>query len=295
MLASFLALFLLAATPLESQLETIAASFKGQVAMLAKNLKTGETAGINPELRVRTASVIKLPILVEAFQQVKDGKLRLDQRVSVQGENRVGGSGILRDLSAGLEITLEDALTLMIVLSDNSATNAVLDLVGLEPVNARMAALGLPQTKIFKKVFINAPNPTEENKRFGLGSTTPAEMVKLLEMIERRQVVDGPACDKMLAILKKQRDRDQIPRYLAGQKAEFALKSGALDALRNDVGLIYAPRALIRLLPNTDFKGLLWGAELYVAPNGECYVDVDLMNAMVAGPLRLVSWKQIFD
>ena len=241
-----LALFL-AATPLESQLETIAASFKGQVAMLAKNLKTGETAGINPELRVRTASVIKLPILVEAFQQVKDGKLRLDQRVSVQGENRVGGSGILRDLSAGLEITLEDALTLMIVLSDNSATNAVLDLVGLERVNARMAALGLPQTKVFKKVFINAPNPTEENKRFGLGSTTPAEMVKLLEMIERRQVVDGPACDKMLAILKRQRDRDQIPRYLAGQKVEFALKSGALDALRNDLGLIYAPAGTIAL------------------------------------------------
>ena len=105
-----LALFL-AATPLESQLETIAAAFKGQVAMLAKNLKTGETAGVTPDLRVRTASVIKLPILVEAFQQVKDGKLRLDQRVSVQGENRVGGSGILRDLSAGLEITLEDALT----------------------------------------------------------------------------------------------------------------------------------------------------------------------------------------
>ncbi len=239
--------FWLVASPLESQLQSLAASFKGQVAMLAKNLKTGETAGLNPELRVRTASVIKLPILVEAFYQVKEGKLRLDQRLKVQGENRVGGSGILRDLNPELEVTLEDALTLIIVLSDNSATNAVLDLIGLEAVNARMASLGLPQTKILNKVFRKLPNPTEENKRYGLGSTTPAEMVRLLEMIERRQAVDAAASEKMLAILKKQRDRDQIPRYLAGQKAEFALKSGALEALRNDVGLIYAPSATIAL------------------------------------------------
>jgi N-acyl-D-amino-acid deacylase len=246
MLSALLALFLLVA-PLQSQLESIAAAFKGQVAMLAKNLKTGETAGVQPDLRVRTASVIKLPILAEAFHQVEEGKLRLDQRVLVQGENRVVGSGILRDLSPGLDITVEDALTLMIVLSDNSATNAVLDLIGVEKVNARMASLGLPQTKLFKKVFIAAPNPSEESKRFGLGSTTPAEMVKLLEMIERRQAADAAGCEKMLAILKKQRDRDQIPRYLAGQKVEFALKSGALDALRNDVGLIYTPAGAIAL------------------------------------------------
>lgn len=215
--------------------------------MLAKNLKTGETAAINPELRVRTASVIKLPILVEAFYQVKEGKLRLDQRLVIRGENRVGGSGMLRDLNPELELRLEDALTLMIVLSDNSATNAVLDLVGLEAINARMASLGLPQTKILRKVFRELPSPTEESKRYGLGSTTPAEMVRLLEMIEQRQVVDSDACQKMLAILKKQRDRDQIPRFLAAEKAQFALKSGALEALRNDVGLIYAPSATIAL------------------------------------------------
>src|SRR5207245_2255562 len=128
--------------------------------------------------------------------------------------DKVPGSGILQDLSTGLRPSLEDAMTLMITLSDNTATNLVLDKVGVENVNRRMQSLGLPGTKVFRKVFKSLDRPlTDEEKEFGLGSTTPKEMVKLLTMIERKQVVDAAACDKMLAILKKQRDQEKIPRY----------------------------------------------------------------------------------
>jgi N-acyl-D-amino-acid deacylase len=238
-----------AAPDLDSRVRSALGAYRGGFAVAARNLATGESYALGGKDRVQTASVVKLPVMVEAFQQVKDGLLRLDERVSSTAENQVPGSGILRDLHAGLELTLEDAITLMIVESDNTATNVVLDRVGIPSVNLKMQQLGLVNTKIFKKVFkpLDRP-PTPEEKEFGLGVTTPAEMVALLEKIERRQVVDAPSCEKMLAILRKQRDRDMIPRFLAAEpKVTFATKSGALEEVRNDVGLIYAPGATIAL------------------------------------------------
>jgi len=238
-----------AAPDLDSEIRAAIGGYSGGFAVAAKNLATGETYGLRGGDRVQTASVIKLAVMVEAFRQVKEGKLRLDEPVVSSAENQVPGSGILRDLHSGLSLRLEDAITLMIVESDNTATNVVLDRVGIVDVNRLMTELGLVNTKIFKKVFkpLDRP-PTPEEKEFGLGVTTPAEMVALLEKIERRQVVDAPSCEKMIAILRKQRDRDMIPRFLAAEpKVSFATKSGALEEVRNDVGLIYAPGATIAL------------------------------------------------
>lgn len=232
---------------LDSQMERIVARYGGKVALAAKNLRTGETILRNADERVQTASVIKLAILVEVFFQVQEGRLRLEDRVAFRADDGVPGSGILRELTPGLELPLVDAVTLMIALSDNTATNLAMDKVGIENVNARLASLGLAQTKLFKKVFKPAAIPDEETKRFGLGVTTPRDMLRLLELIERRQIIDAAACEKMIAILKKQQDRDGILRLIAFGDAsegatpiEFAGKSGALDKVRNDVGLLYA-------------------------------------------------------
>ncbi len=237
------------AADLPSELAAIAASFHGDVAFAAKNLSGMQSVGLRENTRVKTASVIKVAILAEAMLQVKEGKLHLDDALTLAAADRVPGSGLLQDLQPGLRLTLEDAMTMMIVLSDNTATNLVLDKVGIPNVNRRMAELGLPNTKVFKKVFKPLDRPmTDEEKEFGLGVTTPAEMLKLLEMIERRKIGDAATSDKMIAILKKQRDRDAIPRFLSGiPKVTFATKAGALDELRNDVGLVYTPNATLAI------------------------------------------------
>ncbi len=236
--------------PLDAELHRIAAAFHGDVAMAARQVSSGfppHYIAINGDKRVKTASTIKLAVLTEAFYQIKDNKLHLDDPITLAAGDRVQGSGILQDFQPGLRMTFEDALTLMIVESDNTATNLVLDRVGIAPVNERMASLGLVNTKVFKKVFVPLNRPlTDEEKEFGLGVTTPNEMIKLLEMIHRRQILDRDSCDRMIAILRKQRDHDSMQRYLMGEKGvTIASKSGALDDVRNDVGLINTPKGTI--------------------------------------------------
>ena len=219
--------------------------FRGHLYFSARNLKSGESLSYRADDKVQTASVIKLPILVELFSQAMEHHLSLEDVVAVTEANRVGGSGILQDLGIGLHATLRDFAVLMIALSDNSATNILIDKLGVAAVNARMRQIGLSQTTLYKKVLKPATDPLpEEQKKWGLGMTTPNEMLLLLEKIYRKEIVDPPSCDDMIAIMKAQRDRDQIPRYLVGpewEKVQIANKTGALDRVRNDVGVVFAP------------------------------------------------------
>jgi beta-lactamase class A len=232
--------------PLDANIRKIAAAFHGDLAIAARIVSAGSAPheyALNGDRRVKTASTIKLAVMTEAFFQIKDGKVHLDDPITLQAADRVGGSGILQDFQPGLRLTLEDAITLMIVESDNSATNLVLDRVGIPNVNTRMASLGLANTKVFKKVFVPLNRPlTDEEKEFGLGVTTPNEMIRLLEMIHRRQILDRDSCGRMIAILRKQRDHDSMQRYLLTEpNVVIASKSGALEDVRNDVGLINTP------------------------------------------------------
>ncbi len=227
-------------------LNQIISDFHGKVALAAENLATGEIVEVLGAQQVQTASVIKLPIMVEAFYQIQAGRIHLQDRLIEKKENRVKGSGILQDLSEGLNPTLEDAITLMIVLSDNTATNMVIDTVGIDPVNGEMQKLGLQDTRLFKKVFIPSAHPSEGEKKFGLGVTTPRDMLKLLVLLAQGRLVDQASSEKMISILKKQRDQDGIPRYitydsqkLSSTGVQVANKTGALDDVRNDVGLVY--------------------------------------------------------
>jgi beta-lactamase class A len=235
------------AQALPAEIQSAIDQFKGQLYFAAKNLKTGETLGHRPDEKVQTASVIKVPILVELFSVVKDHRLSLEDVVAVTDANRVQGSGILRDMSNGLHLTLQDVATLMIILSDNTAANILIDKLGVAAVNARMRQIGLEQTTLYKKVFKPATDPVpEEQAKWGLGVTTPREMMSLMEKIYRKEIVDPASCDAMIAILKQQRDRDHVPRYLFGpawEKMLIANKTGALDRVRNDVALVFTPEA----------------------------------------------------
>ena len=172
---------------LENRVRTEAAQFKGKVSLFAKNLDTGATFSFHGDEPVQTASTIKIAVMIEAFARVTDGKAKWTDELVLTKEKKVGGSGILFEFSDGLRLTLRDATTLMMVLSDNTATNLVIDTFGADAVNARMESLGLKGTRLMRRVFgggDSAEGKKPQSKRFGLGRTTAREMVTLVEKLE---------------------------------------------------------------------------------------------------------------
>ena len=236
------------ASDLQKKIEALAAAYQGHVALYAKNLTTGETVSLDPQRPVQTASVIKLPLMLQAFEQVKAGKLKLSMPVVLTKGNQVPGSGILNLMEPGLTLTLKDTITLMMTLSDNTATNMVIDVVGLSPTNEMLVRMGLHNTYFYKKVFKPAEGPMPpDQKQFGLGKTTAEEMAKVMESIYRCDMGDRGLCLQMITIMRNQQYRDMLPRYLERADASedlsaIADKIGALDDVRNDVALAYTQR-----------------------------------------------------
>ena len=159
---------------LESRLMPLVQAHKGEVALAVKNLKTGETFLHRQDEPMPTASLIKFPVMVEAYRQAAEEAIDLDEAVTLKPSDKVPGSGILTDhFSAGARFPLRDAVHLMIAFSDNTATNLVLDRIGLKSTAETMERLGYPNTKLHSKVFRRDTSVfPERSKQFGLGSTT---------------------------------------------------------------------------------------------------------------------------
>jgi beta-lactamase class A len=233
---------------LDQRVRVEVGQFKGKVSLFAKNLDTGMVYELGGDDRVPTASTIKIAIMVEAFARVAEGKAKWTDELVLTKEKKVGGSGILPEFADGLRLTLRDGVTLMMILSDNTATNLVIDVLTADAINARMESLGLKETRLMRRVFgggESAEGKKEENKRFGLGRTTPREMVTLLEKLERGEVISPAASKEMLELMKREQGTNGIWREQ--WRVPKATKSGALDALRSNLGIIYHPRGRIAL------------------------------------------------
>ena len=258
----------LLAQDLQKQLEQLASTHEGKVAFFAKNLATGATVAIDADKPVQTASVIKLPLFLQAFEQVKAGKIHLDDKVELTKANQVAGSGVLPFLDPGLKLTLKDTLTLMILLSDNTATNMSIDAVGLKATNQMLSEMGLKNTYFYKKVYVKAVEPLPPDfKQFGLGKTTPREMAAVMEYIYTCKIDDQKLCDQMKFILRNQQYRAMIPRYIEVPDTSEDLsaigdKIGALDAVRNDVAFVITPKGTIIISAFTyENKDQTWTPE----------------------------------
>jgi beta-lactamase class A len=241
---------------LEARLREIAAAHHGKVALYARQLNTGRTVALDADLPVQTASDIKLAILYEAMERVRAGKASWDERIVLKPGDAVSGSGILGMLDAPLDLTLKDVLTLMVVLSDNTATNLAIDRLGLDAVNARIAWMGLKDTHLYKKIGKPAEGPMPPDQpKFGLGKSTAREMAEAMERIGRCQLdqpgqpaaapsaTDIGICGVALKMLRNQFYRDTIPRYLEKLDASetgsgIASKTGSLNAVRSDVAIV---------------------------------------------------------
>src|SRR5258707_11242899 len=178
---------------LGEQVRAIATAHHGDVALFAENLKTHEMVAISADAAVQTASVIQVAILYEALEQVRSGKAHFDDKITLSKADQVQGSGVLLFFDAPLSLTLKDVLTVMIVMSDNSATNLVIDHLGLENIDARIAKLGLKDTYLYKKVFMPVPAGVvmpADQKKFGLGKTTAREMASVMTKIVRCELAE---------------------------------------------------------------------------------------------------------
>ena len=215
-----LPLFLLGAVAqpisIEARVKERLRPFRGVAGLAAKNLITGETVLVNADARFPTASTIKTAVMVEVFHQIQEGRLRRDTLVTLTDEVKVGEPVVLNRLHAGLALSVMDLVALMITASDNTATNMLISLVGTANVDRRLASYGLTQTKLFRPTFRDGRADVfpEEEREFGLGSTTPREMARLMELIVEGKVVSREACDEMLEILEEQHDRAILPRLL---------------------------------------------------------------------------------
>jgi beta-lactamase class A len=234
---------------LESRLAPLVKAHRGQVAVAVKHLATGESWYLHADEPMPTASLIKLPVMIEVYQQALEGKVKLTDRLTLRAADKVPGSGILTEhLSEGATFSLRDAVRLMIVFSDNTATNLVLDRIGIASTSRRMEAWGLPHTKIHAKVFRGSTTSVapERTRRFGLGSTTAREMVKLLEMLQCGEIVTPAARQVMLGHLKKCDDKDKFPRFLPSGTV-VAHKTGSISTARTNAGIIYLPSGPVAL------------------------------------------------
>jgi beta-lactamase class A len=241
---------------LRLELEQMAAGHEGVAGISVRNLATGASLSIRGEQTFPSASLIKVSILVALLEEVEQGRMRLDERVSMVARDRVGGSGVLKHMGTGTALTLEELAWLMMVLSDNTATNLILDKLDVRTVWTKMEALGLPHSKIHSKTFRRETSiAMDSSVLYGLGVTTPDEMVQLLSLLHGGRAV-SPGMDSLaVRMLLANQDDAMLTRWLPSG-VRVAHKSGSVDRSRTDCGIMYTPAAPIALCvmtrENTD-------------------------------------------
>ena len=249
------------AQSLSERIEPLIAKHQGTVCVAIKHLATGETFFHRPQEVVPTASLIKFPVMIEYYRQVDAGKLSGDRMVTLTQEDKVPGSGILTDHFANSSVLpLETINHLMIAFSDNTATNLVLDQIGIANVAKTMQQLGLPETQIHSKVFRRDTSIAQDrSQKYGLGSTTAADMLSLLEQLHARKLVSPEASERMLAHLLSCDDKTKLLRFLPKEIKGYH-KTGAVNESRTDAGLFDTPSGWIAMVCLTsENQDKSWG------------------------------------
>jgi beta-lactamase class A len=249
---------------LRTNIEQIAKSVDTNWGIYVKCIETGEEVTLNADRVMDTMSVIKLPLMVEAFRQIEAGKFSLSDRYSLRGSDKRPGTGVLRRLDDGGSLTIKDLLTLMIVVSDNTATDVIFEKVGgTEPVNTLMRSYGLNTiqatgtTDRWFKALAAAPSPAEFHNqgKTPFGRSSPRDMGRLLERIALGQAVSKKASDQMIEIMNGQLYRTRIPKYVGGFQVPH--KTGDfVPFIANDVGLLISPERKIVISVFTEKSNL---------------------------------------
>ena len=240
-------------SPLSARLMPLIEAHQGKVAVAVKHLTSGESFTYHENDVMPTASLIKFPVMVEALRQAEAGRIDLSATVTLQDSDKVPGSGILtQHFSALTTFSLKDAIKLMIVYSDNTATNLVLDRIGIPSTAKTMEQLGFPNTKIHSKVYRRDTSVfPERSVKYGLGSTTANEMLGLCERLHKRELVSKSASETMYQFMLQCEDPAKFPRLLP-HGTKVAMKTGSVNASRTAAGIIQTPSGPVALCVLTD-------------------------------------------
>ncbi|HSG70103.1 MAG TPA: serine hydrolase, partial [Planctomycetaceae bacterium] len=238
---------------LESELSPLIDQHKGEVSIAVKQLEGDVEFRHEADRPMPTASLIKLPVMIETYRQAEAGMLKLDALLELRDEDKVPGSGILTShFSSGVKLSLRDAVRLMIAYSDNTATNLVLDQIGLRSTSDTMENWNLPHTKIHAKVFRRDTSVfPERSQEFGLGSTSASEIVSLLEQLHQEKLVSPVACERMREHLLACEDRGKLARFLP-REIKIAHKTGSVGNVRCDAGILYLPSGAVAVCVLTN-------------------------------------------
>ncbi len=249
------------------QIRNLAESFEGEIGVAARDLDTGDEILFHADTVFPTASTFKTALLYELYRQVNEGKIDPARRIVFQDRMRVPGSGVLQDLDAGATLTVKDVATLMIVVSDNSGTDIIYDLIGREPVAATLRRLGMDHTHLplncwqilagLHNLDPNDPNLTYAELKRRLDESespwdsnalketpdndisTPGDMLLLLEKIYRGEGLSQSSRDAVIDIMLRQKFAERIPALLPFG-TRVAHKTGSVKGVRNDVGIVFA-------------------------------------------------------
>lgn len=193
----------------------------------------GELAdGWNSNRLFRAASTIKIAVMIEIFRQAERGRLSRSDIVALKNSDRVPGSGVLAHLHEGLNLTVDDLLYLMISISDNSATNMLVDLVGLDAINATLAELGIGQSRMNRRMLGRTPGEGEPENW-----VTPRDFAVMMQAIVADTAASAESCAAMRDLLATQQNHDRIARYLP-EGVTWGSKTGSLPNVVNDVGFV---------------------------------------------------------
>lgn len=231
------------AADLSESLSPLIEAHAGDVAVCIRHLETGEQFVWRGDEVQPTASLIKMPVMVAAYRMVDRKELDLAKLITLEETDKVPGSGILTThFSSGLQLSLRDAIRLMIRYSDNTATNLVVDEIGLPTTAATMETLGFPQTRLNSKVYRGETSiAPDRSKLYGLGSTTANETVNLLEQLHKGTAASPESCKAMLDHLLACDDKTMLVSQLP-DGTKVAHKSGAVSESRCNAGIVYGPK-----------------------------------------------------
>jgi beta-lactamase class A len=243
---------------LETAIRQVADRVRGRIGVAVAELPTGSVTGINGDETFRAASVIKVPILYELFRKSETQELDLNDVRTLNENNICTGSGVIRMLHRSLQLTINDLATLMIVVSDNSATNELIDVAGIDDVNSTMSSLGLHQTILRRKMLGESGGDVPLNMD---NLSSPHDLVALLKIIySTDQYLSRQSCNSILEIMKLQQLRHKIPRYLPAN-VSIANKTGTVKGVSNDAAIVFLNRPVAIVVMCMDLEHSSYGSD----------------------------------
>lgn len=218
---------------LMEEIASFANQLKGTLGMALKDVNN-QYYYWNEDVLFPAASMIKIPILIELLRRHDKGDISLETEVRLKDKDKVGGAGVLKELHSGLSLSLEDLAYLMIIISDNTASNMLIDVLGMESINQTIKKMGLVHTSLKRKLMVSPDLPP-------VNFTTPRETLILLQSLEEGSFLSPASSEKAIKILLKQQYNEKIPFYLP-REVKVAHKTGEITGVRHDAGIVFLPQ-----------------------------------------------------